>query len=131
MIVTRMDDPEDSDPREKQNPTWGDIEAAVRLLDGRTRTLVCVGIGDPPVPHMAIGGGEGGKYIVYSTPDNRTFQTLINPQAPRGKCLLKAGGHFGEYELRQCVNLTDALRAARTYAETGEVDPELLWETRG
>jgi hypothetical protein len=128
MIVTRMDGPEDSDPTEKRNPTWEDIESAIRRLDGETCTLVCLGIGEPPVPHMAIGGGKGGKYIVYSTRDNRCFYNLMNPQAAPGKCLLKAGGQDGDYDARQCVSLTDALRAAKTYAETGQIDPSLTWE---
>ena len=131
MIVTRMDGPEDLHEAEKQNPTWADIEAAIRRLDGETCTLVCLGIGEPPVPHMAIGGGTAAKYIVYHTQDNRTFYNLINPEPAAGRCLLKAGGQFGDYELRLCVGLKEALRAARTYAQTGQSDATLTWERQG
>src|SRR5271163_3330991 len=127
LVVTRLDGPIDSDATEKQNPTWEDIQAAVRRLDGGTCTLVCLGIGQAPVPHMGIGGGEGGKYIVYCTPDNRTFYNLINPGAESAKYQLTAGGQLGNYDARQCVSLADALRAAKTYAETGRTDETLTW----
>jgi hypothetical protein len=128
LVVTRMDGPDDSDPTELENPGWSDIETAIRRLDGDTCSLVILGIGEAEAPHMAIGGGEGGKYIVYTTPDNLTFHKLINPQASAGKCLLVAGGQRGDYELKLCVTLSEALRAARTYAETGQHDPTLPWE---
>jgi hypothetical protein len=128
LVVTRMDGPNDSDPDELINPTWSEIESAIRRLDGNTCTLLVLGIGEPPVPHMAIGGGEDGKYIVYTTADNLSFATLINPAASFGKCLLVAGGQRGEYDLRKFVSLTDAMRAAKTYAETGATDPTLAWD---
>lgn len=87
-----------------------------------------LGIGPPPVPHMAIGGGDSGRYIVYATPDNLTFYKLINPQAPSGRCSLVAGGQRADYELRLCVGLQEALRAAKVYAETGRHDPALKWD---
>lgn len=130
LAATRLGGPVDSDPAELQNPTWLDIEAAIRRLDGDTCSLVTLGIGPSPVPHMAIGGGEAGKYIVYTTPDNLSFHTLINPQAPPGKCHLVAGGQRGDYDLKICVSLSEALRAARAYAETGAHDPALTWETQ-
>lgn len=127
--VTRLCDPDDSDATEKKNPTWNDIESAIRRLNGEDCTLLILGIGDP-VPHMGIGGGGGGNYIVYATPDNLTFHNLINPKALKGKCELKAGGQYGDYDLRQCVSLDSVLRAAKTYAETGQIEATLTWEKR-
>lgn len=131
LVVTRIDGPDDMDPAECENPSWDDIENAIRRLDGETCTLLILGIGDVEVPHMAIGGGEGGQYIVYTTPDNMTFHKLINPKAPPGKCLLVAGGQRGSYDRKLCVGLEEALRAARTYAETGQQDSTLVWEKQG
>ncbi len=128
LVVTRLDGPDDSDLTEYRNPSWCDIETAIRRLDGNTCTLVILGIGDPPVPHMAIGGGAEGKYIVYVTPDNVIFQRLIDPQARMGKFLLVAGGQRGDYDLKLCVSLSHTLRAAKTYAETGQLDARLAWE---
>ena len=46
--------PNDADRRELSNPSWIDIEMAIRQLNGIERTLVLFGSGTP-VPHMAIG----------------------------------------------------------------------------
>lgn len=128
LAVTRMGGPDDSDPTELESPTWGDIEAAIQRLNGSSCSLVILGIGQPPVPHMAVGGGEDGKYIVYITYDNLTFYSLINPHVPAGKRLLVAGGQRGSYESNLCVGLSEALCAAKTYAETGQRDSTLTWE---
>ena len=128
LVVNRMDGPEDSDSGQIKNPTWERIETAIRRLDGERCTLLILGVGDP-VPHMGIGGGEDGKYIVYATPDNMSFHTLVNPSAPPGKCMLTAGGQAGDYDLKRCVSLREVLLAAKTYAETGQTDAGLTWES--
>jgi len=128
LVVTRMDGPEDRDPAELERPAWTDIESAIRRLDFDSPSLLILGIGPAPVPHMAIGGGDQGRYIVYATPDNVIFHTLVNPLAPTGKYLMVAGGQRGEYDLQLCVSLEDALQAARTYAESGQLDSKLKWK---
>ena len=126
LAVNRLDGPEDRNATELDNPSWDEIEKAIRRLDGERCSLVILGIGDP-VPHMGIGGGGEGKYIVYTTRDNMHFHTLINPSAPAGKCMLVAGGQLGDYEQKKCVSLREALQAAKTYAETGQIDSGLTW----
>ena len=128
LIVTRLGGPEDFDANEILNPSWPDIENAIRRLDADSCSLVVLGIGAPPVPHMAIGGGQG-RYIVYATTDNLTFYKAVNPNGGGGKCDLVAGGQRGSYDLRICVGLDHALCAAKTYAETGNLDASLSWET--
>lgn len=128
LVVTGMAGPEDRDPTVLEHPAWTEIENAIRRLDGDSCSLLILEIGPPPVPHMAIGGGDQGRYIVYATLDNVKFHTLINPHAPSGKCLMVAGGQRGDYDLQLCVGLTEALQAAKTYAESGQLDPELKWK---
>jgi hypothetical protein len=130
LVITRMDGPEDRTSEELENPTWQDIETAIRRLDGDRCSLLILGIGDP-VPHMGIGGGHEGKYIVYATPDHQIFHNLINPNAAPGKSFLVAGGQLGDYANRQCIDLTVTLRAAKTYAESGQLDTSLIWERQG
>jgi len=129
-LVNRMDGPEDKCPASIERPAWNDIEKAIRRLDGNTCSLLVLGIGDP-VPHMAIGGGDAGKYTVYVTPDNWTFHSLVNSHAQAGRSYLVAGGQLGDYANKHVVGLEDVLRAAHAYAETGGLDPGLLWEKRG
>ena len=127
LAVTRMDVPDDAETTSVQRPNWREIESAIRRLNGENCSLVILGVGEPPVPHMAIGGGASGRYIVYATKDNLSFQQLTNPAALSGKCTVVAGGQSAEYEWRFCVGLGEALRAARTYAESGECESALAW----
>src|SRR2546430_14041984 len=55
--VRYMDGPKDRVPELRDNPTWQDIEAGIRRLDGHSCSVLVLGIGTP-VPHMGIGGGE-------------------------------------------------------------------------
>jgi hypothetical protein len=41
-----------------------------------------------------------------------------------------AGGQQGKYDLELCVGVSEALRAAKTYAGSGQLDPGLVWRTK-
>lgn len=121
--------PKDADPCELPNPRWADIELAIRQLNGDDRTVVSFGSGTP-APHMAIGGGRGGKYIVYATHDNITFYTMVGADRSEDKVVFVAGGQPGEYLIRNCVTLQQALLAAQVFAEECRVDSSFDWDTR-
>jgi hypothetical protein len=106
-------------------PKWDQIEEAIRRLDGWRKTLVVLS-GDG-VCHMAIGGGEGGKYVAYITFDNEAFFSLVDPSKPDGVDMQVVGAQQGDYPARMCVNLDTALKAARTYADTGQLDGSVHW----
>ena len=76
---------------------------------------------------MGIGGGDGG-YIVYATHDNLRFKNLVVPGKIGAKVTVNCGGQEGDFEPKQCVDLTVALQAARWFAETGQTDLALNWE---
>lgn len=125
LLVSEMNGPDHD--AVLHNPTWPNIESAIRRMDGNLCSLLILGIGDP-APHMGIGGGDDNRYIVYVTPDNWVFYNLINPNATPGQQLLVAGGQPAEYPNRQCVGLSEVLCAAKTYSETGQLNPSLVWE---
>jgi hypothetical protein len=109
------------------NPTWDQIEGAIHALDGKTRTLVTMG-GEGEA-HMAIGGGKDGRYVCYATFDNEIFHNLLNPSKQEGIVMLVAGGQEGDYSAKMIVDLDAVLAAARTFAENGELDQSVEWET--
>jgi hypothetical protein len=107
------------------DPSWQDIENAIKDLDGKVRTSAALhGEGEA---HLAVGGGSSGRYLVYATSDNRHFSTLTNGQAARSKVQLYIGGQFGEYTDNLIVDIASALTAARSFAESGELDPTVPW----
>jgi hypothetical protein len=59
-----------------KDPNWIQIEAAIRELDGKSKTLVTLKSDDET--YMNIGGGKSGKYVVNSTFNNKVFDVLVD-----------------------------------------------------
>ena len=97
----------------------------MKRLDAKEYTTVTL-CGDDDA-HLAIGGGAG-QYVVYATYDNIKFWNLLSG-APSGTViLLNVGGQEGNYQARQVIPMDAALHAARVFFETGQLDPESIWE---
>ena len=109
-----------------ENPDWSQIEAAIRELDGKSKTLVTLGVDDKT--YMTIGGGESGKYIVSVTFDNISFHNLVDLSKLDRTEKLVVGGQEGIYPAKMCVDLLPCLLAARTFAESGKLDELLSWQ---
>ena len=108
------------------NPTWSQIEKAIRELDGKSKTLVTLGVDDEC--YMSIGGGESGKYIVNVTFDNVSFHNLVEPSKPDAIDKLVVGGQEGNYSAKMSVNLERVLLAAQTFTVSGKLEKSLSWE---
>ena len=107
------------------DPTWDDAQQAIERLDATVFTLVT--IGGPGEQHLTIGGGSG-RYVVYATFDNWDFWNLLGANPDGAPILLNAGGQEGDYPARQVVDKDRALRAARTFFTSLQLDPTLQWE---
>ncbi len=108
------------------NPDWHHIESAIYELDGKSKTLITLGVDDET--YITIGGGNGGKYIVSVTFDNFDFHNLVDLSKPDKTEKLVVGGQEGIYPAKMCVDLLRCLLAARTFAESGKLDSLLSWE---
>jgi Immunity protein Imm1 len=108
-----------------ENPSWNQVEKAIRELDGEHQTLVTLGVNEDT--YMSIGGGEN-KYIVTVTFDNFNFYILIDSTKSEQIEKLVVGGQKGNYPATQCVDLLRCLLAARTFTELGKLDDLLTWE---
>jgi len=109
-----------------ENPHWDKIEAAINELDGKSKTLITLGVDDET--YMTIGGGKLGKYIVSVTFDNINFHNLVDLSQPDVTEKLIVGGQEGIYPAKMCVDLLPCLLAARTFAESGKLDSLLVWQ---
>jgi hypothetical protein len=75
-----------TDTRTITNPTWANVERETGARDARVQTLVTLA---PPPPegtpegdhHLAVGGGGEGRFIVYTTDDNRSYWNLLIPRS--------------------------------------------------
>lgn len=109
-----------------KNPNWNQIEATIRDLDGKSKTLVTLGVNNET--YIAIGGGESEKYVVTITFDNINFYVLVDLSKPDVMEKLVVGGQEGDYPAQMCVDLLRCLLAARTFAELGKLDTLLSWQ---
>ena len=108
-------------------PTVDAIAEAIEALDGEIRTMVSIVYRHPS--HMEIGGGGPNRlYVVQATLDGEHYKVATRDVSPSGAVMVTAGGQEGDYPARRCVDLETALRAARTFASTGELDPAITWE---
>ena len=78
--------------------------------------------------YMTIGGGGAGKYVVSATFDNINFYNLVDLSKPDKTEKLVVGGQEGIYPSKMCVDLLRCLLVARTFLESGKLDPLVSWE---
>lgn len=117
-----------SDDQITPNPTWQEIEAAIRRMDGRQFTEVTLGTGPVAYPaYISIGGGDGRYWVFIWTEDEQNL-TLFDPSKPDGTAALKSGGQSVHIPARQVVGLSEAVRAVRWYFEHSGADPGLKWQ---
>ena len=109
-----------------ENPTWHQIEIAIRELDGKSKTSVTLGADEET--YMSIGSGQSGQYVVTVTFDNIKFYTLVDLSKSDEIQPLVVGGQESEYPAKMCVDLLRCLLAARTFTESGKLDPLLNWQ---
>jgi hypothetical protein len=105
-------------------PTLAAIEAAVRSLDGRDRTLVRLEHNEDD--WLAIGGGNDGRYVV-TVWDDDTDYSVRSPSAPEGAVSLVMGGQVAQRQLRETSDLAGVLSAVRAYARDGSLALNLAW----
>lgn len=97
-----------------ENPTWTEIESAIRDLNGKIKTLVTLGADDKT--YMTIGGGESEKYIVNVTFDNISFTNLVDLSKSEKIEKLVVGGQEVNYAAKLCVDLQTVLLSAKKFA---------------
>lgn len=111
-----------------EQPSWRDVEAAIRGLNGATHNDVYL-CPEPTVTesYLCVGGGDG-RYIVTGATKGGKFPTLTDPTRTREpRETLVVGGQPGDYPGHYVVPLETALRAARTYFDTGAFDRDAHW----
>lgn len=115
-----------------ENPTWLEIEAAIRALDQARHTLVRLFIADGA--YMAIGGGRG-DYIATVTAETGHSVTLnaegytyhFPPRRTAPTIKIVIGGQAGDYATRYVLILEDATDSAMGWAYTGGLNSCRSW----
>ncbi len=94
-------------------PTWHDVVGAIRGMDAKTRTMVCLFGADDAT--LSI-GGDAGRHVILLTTAAASMWTLLSPERAASEIeLLNVGGQEGDYPANQVVCMTLALRAAADF----------------
>ena len=107
-----------SEHKTVENPTWADVEAPIRALDGARRTVVALeGEGEK---HLCVGGGSLGRYCIYATFDNERFFTLAFGDQPETAVMLNVGGQEGDYPSNTIGDIATVLVASKRLLRPGK-----------
>ena len=115
-------------------PDWIDIEVAIRRMEGNAYTSVNIAKSaeteKDEIFTLTVGGGRKGQYAVSTNFDSKhIIHNLVDPMRSMLEVVeVPIGVEEFQVPLREIVTLEMALQGARTYAETGELDSELVWD---
>jgi hypothetical protein len=106
-----------------------DIEAAVRSLNGSTRSLVVVELASGKT--ITVGGGPR-RFVTEIAEDATHRWCAVDPGSPEGNVQLVMGGELVETPARLCVGGDAALDAVMTFVtENGARSARLTWSAEG
>ena len=107
------------------NAGVAEVEAAVRALDGRARSLLQVEV--PSGRILTVGGGPN-RFVAEVAESERERWAVVDPSATDDPCELVVGGSVVDYPARLCVDLGAVLAAATTFVnDNGGRHPALVW----
>jgi hypothetical protein len=113
------------EPEEHENPTWDEVERAVRNLDGRSTNQVILMVEEDH--YLLVGGGENGKVVCEAeVPDGRFM--LTDPGQPLDLSVTVMNGQPADYSAQHVVDVGEALEAARYFHSSGSLSNGLRWE---
>lgn len=105
------------------NPSWDQVEAAVRRLDNDTfNDLYLQPDADNSETYLCVGGGAG-RYVLAGVLAGDRFPTLIDPTRPADPTeLIRVGGQEGDYPANVVHDLDTTLQAVRAFWASGSFD---------
>lgn len=108
------------------DPEWERVGEAIKEMNGKEHTVICLQ-GESKI-HMTIGGGPD-VFVVYASDDDETFYTAFDPGNSGGSADLTVGQQANKYPLELLVGKDVVLKAAKLFAEKGELDPNVNWRS--
>jgi hypothetical protein len=117
------------------NPTWEDIEAALRRLDAGEYAGVLLHLDNQPpgkaaADYFGVFGGPAGYLVLWTRPGARGV-VLVDPTQPEGHERVGVVQHdqgIWVSPRKVCRDLELVVNAARHFVETGQPLPSAAWE---
>ena len=108
------------------DPKWERVVEAIKEMNGKEHTIICLE-GESKI-HMTIGGGPE-VFVVYASGDQETFFTAVDPGKSGGSVEITVGQQTNEYPAELLVGKDVVLKAAKLFAETGKLEPNVHWRS--
>jgi immunity protein Imm1 of predicted polymorphic toxin system len=116
--------------RSTPNPTWNQVETAIRALDHHSLPFIFIGLRDACRGEdcLSVLGGPRG-YAISAADSDGGWMQYCDPSHSGGEVPVWTSDQ-GYYPPARFVtyDLELVLRVARHYAESGELDPSVKWE---
>ncbi|HXW64485.1 MAG TPA: Imm1 family immunity protein [Burkholderiaceae bacterium] len=112
-----------------KNPSWQDVDSAVRQLDnGSGSDVYLKPLGAPAEVFLGV-GGHAGHYVVCGTDARGRNPVLRNDVATDQTMVqLSVGGQLGEFPATFVVSLEQPLLAVRSFYEAGGFECGVAWD---
>jgi hypothetical protein len=128
--ITYEDDGWTWRPHEVADPSWEQIEAAVRRLDRFRHPFLFLRLREdmPDEDRLEVMGGDGAWWVA------RTFgghlqRRLVNPEGGDEEVRVWTSDQgFADEGRFVCENIEVVLQVTRYFAEHGDFDPSVAWE---
>jgi len=111
---------------EKMHPSWADVDARLRALDGEQSDGIV--LGSPADTYMGISGGENNRYIVAGYLEGFGSYIIASGDPAGDRQDVVICNDYAAFPSRNIVGLEEAILAARSFFETGQLTAELKWE---
>ena len=108
------------------DPEWERVGEAIKEMNGKEHTIICLQ-GEGKI-HMTIGGGPD-AFVVYATGDHETFFTAVDPGKGAGSVEITVGQQANRYPADFLVGKDVVLSAAKLFAETDKLEPNVHWRS--
>jgi hypothetical protein len=118
------------DTRAIPNPTWEQVEAAIRALDHYHLPFVFIGLRDECCGEdcLSVLGGPNG-YSITAADEHGGWVQYCDPTHTGGEVPVWTSDQgYYPHERYVTYDLDLVLRVARCYSESGQLDPSVQWE---
>jgi hypothetical protein len=109
------------------HPAWGDVESAIRSMDGEHRSLVMLCPSACEDILMGIGGGERGLCCCFTVDAQGDEFALIDPAIHDETQVTFLMGELNTRPRNERVTVAAVLEAAKWYFDKGDRDPRQTW----
>jgi hypothetical protein len=116
------------------DPTWEEIEQAIRQLDRNRFPLVVLHFddwqpGEPARYYLSVGGGRGLYLVEFGSPEDHLICVdPAQPQTDERQAFIESGQQSWWERRDMLDDIKFVLRVVRRVAETGKPDPSAHWQ---